>query len=136
LSRLSDIICDYDPPLQEPLARLWEAASLVLMVRAVWEVVRRLAVCLVEESLTMRAQQSETWPAGGRCGRWLQRLSAANAAHVVGGDRLATAGRAVSEGRQGLTGCAVGSGVGVGAPPTHRGGSAVDGLSVGGSCAL
>jgi hypothetical protein len=45
---------------------------LVLMVRAVWEVVRRLAVCLVEESLTMRAQQSETWPAGGRCGRWLQ----------------------------------------------------------------
>lgn len=69
MSRLSDILCDYDPQLQEPLARLWEAASLVLMVLAVWEVVRRLAVRLVEESLTVRAQPSETWPV---CGRWLQ----------------------------------------------------------------
>ena len=51
LSRLNDILCDYDPQLQEPLARLWEAASLVLMVLAAWEVVRRLAVRLVEESL-------------------------------------------------------------------------------------
>src|SRR5918992_5975600 len=42
------------------------------MVLAVWEVVRQLAVRLVEESLTVRAQQSETWPACGRCGRWLQ----------------------------------------------------------------
>src|SRR5438093_768579 len=50
------ILCDYDPQLQEPLARLWEAASLVLLVLAVWEVVRRLAVRLVEESLTVRAQ--------------------------------------------------------------------------------
>jgi hypothetical protein len=72
LSRLSDILCDYDPQLQEPLARLWEAARLVLRVLAAWEVVRRLAVRLVEESLTVRAQQSETWPACGRCGRWLQ----------------------------------------------------------------
>jgi hypothetical protein len=72
LSRLSDILCDYDLQLQEPLARLWEAASLVLMVLAVWEVMRPLAVRLVEESLTVRAQQSETWPACGRCGRWLQ----------------------------------------------------------------
>ena len=69
MSRLSDILCDYDPQLQEPLARLWEAASLVLLVLAVWEVVRRLAVRLVEESLTVRAQPSETWPV---CGRWLQ----------------------------------------------------------------
>jgi len=51
LSRLSDMLCDYDPQFQEPLARLWEAASLVLMVLAAWEVVRRLAVRLVEESL-------------------------------------------------------------------------------------
>ena len=72
MSRLSDILGDYDPQLQEPLARLWEAASLVLMVLAAWEVVRRLAVRLVEESLTMRAQQPEAWPACGRCGRWLQ----------------------------------------------------------------
>ena len=42
---------------------------MVLMVLAAWEVVRRLAVCLVEESLTVRAQQPEAWPACGRCGR-------------------------------------------------------------------
>jgi hypothetical protein len=72
LSHLSDMLCDYDPQFQEPLARLWEAASLVLMVLAAWEVVRRLAVRLVEESLTVRAQQPEAWPACGRCGRWLQ----------------------------------------------------------------
>jgi hypothetical protein len=72
LSRLSDMLCDYDPQFQEPLARLWEAASLVLLVLAAWEVVRRLAVRLVEESLTVRAQQPEAWPACGRCGRWLQ----------------------------------------------------------------
>jgi hypothetical protein len=46
LSRLGDMLGDYDPQFQEPLARLWEAASLVLMVLAVWEVVRRLAVRL------------------------------------------------------------------------------------------
>jgi hypothetical protein len=72
LSRLSDILCDYDPQLQEALARVREAASLVLMVLAVWEVVRRLAVRLVEESLTVRAQQPERWPVCGRCGRWLR----------------------------------------------------------------
>src|SRR5439155_690342 len=42
-----------------------------------------------------------------------QRLPAANAAHVVWGDLLAAASRTVSEGLQGLAGCAVGSGVGV-----------------------
>jgi hypothetical protein len=50
LSRLSDMLCDYDPRFQGPLARLREAASLVLMALAVWEVVRRLAVRLMEES--------------------------------------------------------------------------------------
>jgi hypothetical protein len=72
LSRLSDMLCDYDPQFQEPLARVREAASLVLMVLAVWEVVRRLAVRLVEESLTVRTQQRELWPVCGRCRQWLQ----------------------------------------------------------------
>ncbi len=40
------MLCDYDPRFQEPLARVREAASLVLMVLAVWEVVRRLTVGL------------------------------------------------------------------------------------------
>ena len=38
MSRLSDMLGDYDPQFQEPLARVREAASLVLMVLAVWEV--------------------------------------------------------------------------------------------------
>src|SRR2546430_5892922 len=63
---------DYAPQCQEPLARVREAASLVLMVLAVWEVVRRLAVRLMEESLTARAQQRELWPVCGRCTQWLQ----------------------------------------------------------------
>jgi hypothetical protein len=72
LSRLSDMLWDYDPQFQEPLARVREAASLVLRVLAVWEVVRRLAVRLMEESLTVRAQQRELWPVCGRCRQWLQ----------------------------------------------------------------
>jgi hypothetical protein len=63
---------DYDPQFQGPLARVREAASLVLMVLAVWEVVRRLAVRLMEESLTVRAQQRELGPVCGRCRQWLR----------------------------------------------------------------
>jgi hypothetical protein len=44
----------------------------VLMVLAVWKVVRRLAVRLMEESLTARAQQPELWPVCGRCRQWLR----------------------------------------------------------------
>ena len=65
-----------------------------------------------------------------------QRLPAANAAHAVWGDPLVAAGGAVSEGLLGLAGCAVGSSVGVGVPPTHGGGSTVDGLSVGSVCTV
>ena len=49
MSRLSDILWDYDPQFQEPLARLQEATSLALMVMAAWTVVRVLAVRLLEE---------------------------------------------------------------------------------------
>jgi hypothetical protein len=72
LSRLSDMLCDYDAQFQEPIARLREATSLVLLVLVAWEVVRRLAVRLIEESLTVRAQQRELWPVCGRCRQWLQ----------------------------------------------------------------
>jgi hypothetical protein len=132
------VLCDYDPQFQEPLVWLWEAASLVLMVGAVWEVVRRLAVRLMEESLTVRAQQPETWPVCGRCGRRLQSkgFHPRVLCTLFGGGLLAAAGRTVSKRLQGLAGCAVGSGVGVGGAPTHGGGSAVDGRSIGGICAL
>ena len=69
MSRLSDILWDYDPQFQEPLARLREATSLALMVLAAWTVVRVLAVRLLEEGLTVRARQPETWSvcsSGGR----------------------------------------------------------------------
>ena len=72
MSRLSDILWDYDPQFQEPLARLREATSVALMVMVVWMVVRVLAVQLLEEGLTARAQQPETWPVCSRCGRRLQ----------------------------------------------------------------
>jgi hypothetical protein len=72
LSCLSDILCDYDPQLQEPLARLREAPSLALRVLVAWEVLRWLAIRLVEEDLTLRAQQPEVWPVCGCCGRRLQ----------------------------------------------------------------
>ena len=42
------------------------------MVMAVWTVVRVLAVWLLEEVVTGRAQQPETWPVCSRCGRRLQ----------------------------------------------------------------
>jgi len=72
LSRLSDILCDYDPQFQAPLARRRDAASVALRVLAAWEVVRWLAVRLLEEGLTARAQQPETWPVCTGCGRGLQ----------------------------------------------------------------
>jgi hypothetical protein len=64
------------------------------------------------------------------------RLPPENAAHAVWGDWLAAAGGRVSEGRLGRAGCTVGLGVGCVAAPTHGGGSAVDGQSVGGICTL
>jgi hypothetical protein len=72
LSRLSDILWDYDAQFQEPLERLREATSLALMVMAAWTVVRVLAVRLLEEGLMVRAQQPETWPVCARCGRQRQ----------------------------------------------------------------
>ena len=72
MSRLSNILWDYDPRFQEPLARLREATSLALMVMAAWTVVRVLAVRLLEEELTGGAQQPETWPVCSSCGRRLQ----------------------------------------------------------------
>ncbi len=71
-SRLSDILWDYDPQFQEPLARLRKATSLALMVMAAWMVVRVLAVRLLEEGLIGRAQQPEMWPVCSSCGRRLQ----------------------------------------------------------------
>ena len=72
MSRLSNILWDYDPQFQEPVSWLREATSLALMVMAAGTVVRVLAVRLLEEGLTVRAQQPETWPVCSSGGRRLQ----------------------------------------------------------------
>ena len=65
-----------------------------------------------------------------------QRLPGAGAIHPVWGDPLAAAGGAVSARLCRVAGGAVGSGIRDIAVPTHRGRSAVDGLSVGRVCAV
>jgi hypothetical protein len=71
------MLCEYDPQFQEPLARVREAASLVLMVLAAWEVVGRLAVRLVEESLYPGVPSSRRPgpPAGGVGGGYRAKAS-------------------------------------------------------------
>ena len=72
MSCLSDILWDYEPQWQAPLTCLREAPSLGLMVMAAWTVVRRVAVRLVEEGVSVRAQQPTQWPACAQCGRQLR----------------------------------------------------------------
>lgn len=72
MSCLSKSLCDYDAQFQEPLARVQEAESLALMVMATWTVVRLLAVRLLEERLSARAQRPTSWPVCRSCGRGLQ----------------------------------------------------------------
>lgn len=69
---LSDILGEYEPQWQAPLRRLPEAESLAQMVLAAWTVVRLVAVRLLEEGLTLRAQQPTLWPCCAQCGRRLQ----------------------------------------------------------------
>ena len=59
---LSDILGEYEPQWQAPLRRLPEAESLAQMVLAAWTIVRLVAVRLLEDGLTLRAQQPTPWP--------------------------------------------------------------------------
>ncbi len=69
MSCLSESLCDYDRQFQEPLARVQEAESLAQMVMATWAVVRLVAVRLLEEVLSARAQRPTDWPECPSCGR-------------------------------------------------------------------
>ncbi|MBK9446356.1 MAG: ISKra4 family transposase [Betaproteobacteria bacterium] len=69
MSRLSDYLSGYDARLEEPLWRLNKASNLTLMVNEVWEVIRILAICLLEEVLSERARQAQTWPLCPVCRR-------------------------------------------------------------------
>jgi len=138
LSRLNDMLWDYDHRLQEPLARLREATNLTLMVMGVWTVVWVLAVRLLEEGLTERAQQPEAWPVCPSCGRRLRSKGfRERVLRTLFG--VIPWWRRVGRCPNGCAGSQIaplGSGIRVVAAPTHGGGSAVEGLSVGGVCAV
>ena len=67
MSRLSEVLLDYDPNLKDALSQLSEATTLALMVMAVWAIMRILGVRLLEESLAVRAHLPETWPGCSVC---------------------------------------------------------------------
>lgn len=111
---------------------------MVLMVLAAWEVVRRLAVRLVEESLTVRAQQPETWPVCGRCGRRLQSkgFHRRTLRTLLGVIRWWWRVGWCPKGCKGSRVAPLDQALGLVPHQRNGGGSAVDGLSVGGICAV
>lgn len=69
---LADSIRHLDPSLQKLVAAIEQAPSLALMLLAAWELARQLAVLLVQEILTQRAQQPTEWPTCPQCGSRLR----------------------------------------------------------------
>jgi hypothetical protein len=69
---LADSIRHIDPSLQELVTAVEQASSLALMLSAAGQLARRLAVLLVQEVLTRRAQQPTAWPTCPKCGARLR----------------------------------------------------------------
>lgn len=69
---LSVMLSEYDARLQAPVEDLHQATRLLEMVRAVWVLVRLVAVLVLEERLGSLAQQATVWPRCGECGRRLR----------------------------------------------------------------
>ncbi len=69
---LSDSIRQIDPSWQELVDAVVQAPTLALMILAAGQFARQIAVRLVEEVLTQRAQQPTEWPTCPRCGTRLQ----------------------------------------------------------------
>jgi hypothetical protein len=72
MSCLTTILKEHDEGLQAPVREVHQAASWLELLRAVWGVVCRVAVLVLEEQLTARAQRPVDWPACPRCGHRLQ----------------------------------------------------------------
>ena len=70
---LSAMLSEYDVRLPAPVEDLHQATRLVEMVRAVWVLVRWVAVLVLEERLGTLAQPATVWPRCGACGRRLRR---------------------------------------------------------------
>lgn len=61
-----------DPSLQELVVAVEQAPSLALMILAAWQLAHRLAILLVQETLTQRAQQPTAWTGCPKCGARLR----------------------------------------------------------------
>ncbi len=61
-----------DSTLQQLFSRLENAVSLTALVLTAWELARRLAVLLVEQTLEKRAKRKTDWPNCPMCGKKLQ----------------------------------------------------------------
>ena len=71
MSCLRDSICQIDPSFQELIESIENASSLTLLVLSGWRLARMLAIKLVVEVLTERAQRPTQWPNCPKCGKRL-----------------------------------------------------------------
>ena len=72
MSCLSTILKEHDDGLQAPVREVHQAASWLELVQAVWRVVCRVAVVILQEQLAARAQRPRAWPDCPHCGHRLQ----------------------------------------------------------------
>jgi hypothetical protein len=71
MSCLEDSIRQFDPSFQELIEAIENASSLPLLVLSAWRLARMLAIKLVVEVLTERAQRPTQWPDCPKCGKRL-----------------------------------------------------------------
>ena len=67
--RIRDSISQIDPSLQELIEAIENASTLTLLILSAWHLARVLAVRIVEEALTERAQRPTQWLNCPKCGK-------------------------------------------------------------------
>ena len=72
MSCMIDIISESNPDWQTMLEELEKATTLSLLIVAAWQLAQVLAVRLVEDILTKRAQEKTEWGSCQKCGNRLQ----------------------------------------------------------------
>jgi hypothetical protein len=71
MSCLRDSINQIEPSLQELIEAIENASTLTLLILSAWRLARVLAVRIVEEALTERAQRPTQWLNCPKCGKRL-----------------------------------------------------------------
>ena len=71
MSCLRNSICQIEPSLQQLVDAIENASTLTLLILSAWRLARVLAVKIVEEALTERAQRPTQWPDCPKCGKRL-----------------------------------------------------------------